>query len=124
MWRRNKIDSLIGEQTSIKGEIEVKNGVRIDGKFEGTIRAEWVVVGKKAEVKGEINANEIIIWGKVNGKIIAKNLVEIQSTGIFEGELFTNKLAIVEGGFFEGKSSKFREKPSLVSVEKVVEEVR
>jgi len=121
MWRKNKIDSLVGQNTSVKGEIDVKSGVRIDGKFEGKINAEWVVIGKKAEVKGEINAHEIIIWGKVNGKIFAKNLIEIQHTGFFEGELFTNKLAIAEGGFFQGRSSKFQEKPSITPVERLAE---
>ena len=125
MWWKKKtkreLDSFLGENAFVKGDIEIKGGLHLEGRLEGNIKADWLTVGQKAEVKGELEVNKVTIWGKVIGKIIAKEIIEIQETGIFEGELHTDRLAITEGGIFEGRVFHLKEK-SVVPFTKKNEE--
>jgi cytoskeletal protein CcmA (bactofilin family) len=106
MFTKNteKMESFIGANSSFKGDIDVKGTLRIDGSMEGNVNADWVVLGEKASLKGDVGARGIVIGGRVEGNLKAKELVEIKSKGQVYGEIFTNKLSIVEGGVFNGKS--------------------
>ncbi|NOX21173.1 MAG: polymer-forming cytoskeletal protein [Nitrospirae bacterium] len=102
--KNNRIETIIGNNTSFKGEVEVKGILRVDGNFEGTIRAEWVIIGPEGSVKGDIQAKGIVVGGKVEGNLSAEETVEIESKGQVIGDISTKKLTIIEGGLFEGKS--------------------
>jgi cytoskeletal protein CcmA (bactofilin family) len=107
MFHKNteKLESLIGSNSSVRGEIEAKGTLRADGAIEGNINADWVVVGEKARIKGNINARGIVVGGRVEGNLRAKEIVEIKNKGQVYGEVFTPKLSIAEGGIFDGRSS-------------------
>jgi cytoskeletal protein CcmA (bactofilin family) len=61
-------------------------------------------MSESAEVKGEIRGKKILIGGKMTGNVYAKELVEIRSKGKVLGDIFTQKLAIIEGAEFNGKA--------------------
>ncbi len=97
------IRAFLGEQTSFEGKLIFEGTVRIDGKFQGEIHTEDVVIiGETAEVNAEINAGEIIISGTVRGNVYAKNSLEILAPGKVYGNILTPKLTIQEGVVFEG----------------------
>jgi cytoskeletal protein CcmA (bactofilin family) len=116
MFHKNteKLESLIGSNSSVRGEIESKGTLRADGSIEGNINADWVVVGEKAQIKGNITARGIVIGGRVEGNLKAKEIVEIKNKGQVYGEVFTPKLTIAEGGIFDGRSSMQREEESKI----------
>ncbi|MEJ2696669.1 MAG: polymer-forming cytoskeletal protein [Candidatus Sulfobium sp.] len=109
-----KLESIIGADSHFKGEIETKGTLRIDGGVEGNVRADWVVIGEKALIRGDVAARGIIVGGKVEGNLRAKEIVELKNKGNVSGEIYSNKLTIAEGALFEGKSFMQKE-------EKVVE---
>ncbi len=97
------IQAFLGEETSFEGKLIFEGTVRIDGKFQGEIHTDDVViVGESAEVNAEINAGEIIISGTVRGNIFAKESLEIMAPGKVYGNILTPKLMIQEGVIFEG----------------------
>ena len=101
---REKIETFLAEGTSLSGNIDCRGSMRVDGKVEGKIVcSETVVIGQTAEVKADIEATEIIITGRVNGNMKAKERLEIQSKGHLEGDIYTRNLVIAEGVFFQGK---------------------
>ena len=102
--KNNRIETIIGNNTNFKGEAQVKGILRVDGSFEGTIKAEWVIVGPEGNVKGDIQAKSIVVGGTVEGNLEADESVEIESKGQVIGDISTKKLTIIEGGLFEGKS--------------------
>lgn len=106
MFLRNKekIEVIIGPETCVKGDLSSKGAVRIDGKLEGNLDADLVIVGETGLIKGNIDARGAIIDGRVEGNIRASELVEIKSNGCLKGDLFCQKLVIQEGGLFEGRS--------------------
>jgi len=99
----DKLGSLLGMNSNLKGELKVKGTLRVDGTVEGQLDADYVILSETAEVKGEIKAKKIIIGGKIDGNARAQELVEIKSKGKVWGDIFTQKLAIIEGAEFNGK---------------------
>ncbi len=117
--RSDKIETFIGANSSIKGEAELKGTIRIDGKFEGNIRADWVVIGEKGYMKGDIYATGVIVGGTIEGNIIASESLEIKSKGRVYGDVQTKKLTIIEGGVFEGRS-RMKDQSKVVELEQKV----
>jgi cytoskeletal protein CcmA (bactofilin family) len=97
-----KLESFVGSNANIKGEMNVKGTLRLDGSIEGCVNADWVILSENALVKGDIAAQKIIIAGRVEGNLRAKGLVEIQSKGKVIGEIFTDKLSVTEGAEING----------------------
>ncbi len=120
--KHNKIETLTGLHSLIKGEAEIKGTIRVDGRFEGHLKADWVVVGEKGYLKGDIRATGVIVGGTIEGNIFANDSLEIQSKGKVCGDVQTQKLTITEGGLFEGKSKMNKEdKQQSLSVVKTGE---
>ena len=99
----DKLETFLGINSSFKGELNVKGTLRVDGTVEGQLDADYLILSESAEVKGEIRAKKIIIGGKMDGNVRAQELVEIKSKGKVLGDIFTPKLAIIEGAEFDGK---------------------
>jgi cytoskeletal protein CcmA (bactofilin family) len=118
MFHKNteKLESLIGSNSSFKGDIESKGTVRIDGSIEGNINADWVVIGEKAGVRGDISSRGIIVGGRVDGNLNAKEIVEIRNKGQVYGEIHTNKLTVIEGAVFDGRSLMQKEESKVVEL--------
>ncbi len=106
------LETLIGQDSIIRGEIISKGVVRLDGTLEGSIQADYLILGRSGSVKGDMSAREIVIDGTVEGDLQAEELVEINPDGAVEGNIRTTKLIITEGAFFSGTS--FMERPRKV----------
>jgi len=98
-----KLESLIGTRTDFQGEIVVKGTLRIDGLVQGRVNADCVVLSETEVIKGEIQARKILVGGKVEGSLRAKEIIEIKATGKVQGDIFANKFSVTEGGEFNGK---------------------
>ena len=99
------IETLIGNGSVFTGDIMVSKSLRIDGTLIGNIKeAANVIIGETAKVKGNINANYIVIDGIVEGNITATECIELLSKSKVTGDLTTTILSINEGAIFKGKS--------------------
>lgn len=99
----HKLNSLFGPQSEFKGDLEVKGLLRVDGSVTGKIQADQLILSETAEVQGNLLAKKIIVGGRVEGILKASELVEIQAKGSVKGDVFTDKLLVVEGGEFNGR---------------------
>jgi cytoskeletal protein CcmA (bactofilin family) len=116
MFNKNteKLESLIGANSTFKGDIDTKGTLRIDGSLEGNVHADWIIVGEQAQIKGDITARGIVVGGKIEGNLKAKEIVEIKSKGKVVGDINTSKLTVIEGGVFDGRSSMVKEEAKVV----------
>ncbi len=116
MFHKNteKLESLIGSNSNFKGDIDTKGTIRIDGSMEGNVNADWVILGEKSYLKGNISARGIVVGGRIEGNLKAKEIVEIKAKGQVNGDIHTSKLTIVEGGMFDGKSNMMKEESKIV----------
>ena len=98
------INSVIGEDTQIKGEITSKGSVRLGGELEGKLQAHGdVLIGEGSRVTGSITGAKVIVSGDVNGNILAAGGLEITKTGKVYGDIISDKLIVDEGAVYKGK---------------------
>jgi cytoskeletal protein CcmA (bactofilin family) len=107
MFNKNteKLESFVGVNSSFKGEFHTKGTLKVDGSIEGNISADWVIIGEKALIKGDVTGRGIIVGGRVEGNIRAKEIVELRNKAYVTGEIVTIKLTILEGAVFDGRST-------------------
>jgi cytoskeletal protein CcmA (bactofilin family) len=110
-----RVTSILGENTSWKGELAGKGGIRIEGLFEGTIDLEGlIIVDRKGRVESDlIKADTVIIGGSVRSDIQAKR-VEIRSTGRVWGNVTTVLFSTEEGAYLRGEIQMEEDKPDPV----------
>ncbi len=99
-----KLDVVIGPESVFKGELTSQGTVRIDGRFEGNIAADCVIIGESGAIVGDVTSKALIAGGKLNGNVRASDSVEIQPKGEVYGDIAASRLAVAEGAVFEGRS--------------------
>ena len=89
----------------IKGEITGSEDLFIDGNVEGkvTFRNAVLTVGPNASVKADIEAREIVVRGRVEGKLDGSERVQIWHTAKVNGDIRSSRIAIEDGAEFRGK---------------------
>jgi len=107
--------TVVGSELSIKGNLESKGEVQIDGAIEGDVNAIRIVVGQEARIKGNLLADDIVVCGAVAGSIRG-NKVTLLAASHVEGDIVHGTLAIERGAYFEGKSRR-AEDPRAVAVQ-------
>lgn len=98
-----KLESFIGANSSFKGDIKTKGTIRIDGNMEGNVDSDWLIVGEKGILKGDVRANGVIVGGKIEGMVTAREIIEIKGKGEISGDINTPKLSVSEGAILNGK---------------------
>ncbi|HYA26650.1 MAG TPA: polymer-forming cytoskeletal protein [Thermodesulfovibrionales bacterium] len=118
MFSKNteKLESFVGTNSNFKGDIRSKGTIRIDGTVEGNIEADWLVLGEKANIKGDVSARGVIVGGRIEGNMNAREILEIRSKGQIIGDICTLKLVVAEGGMLVGRTSMNREGSNVVEL--------
>ena len=102
--------SRISTGTVIKGEINSPNDIRIDGVFEGKIFSKGrVVVGEKAEIKGDIVCENVDFWGKMTGSLFVRDTLTLKDTCSVNGDLHVQRLVVELGAHFDGTCKMLKE---------------
>lgn len=98
-----RLDTIIGKDTSFKGSLQAGGTLRIDGYFEGEITTKGnIVVGENGVIKATIKGRNCTVAGEVNGDISAEQKLEIVSSGKVNGNIQCENLIIGEGAVFHG----------------------
>jgi cytoskeletal protein CcmA (bactofilin family) len=93
--------SIISADMVINGTLNSTGDIQIDGRVEGDVRSIGLVIGEKAEIHGEIYAEDVTVRGKVVGRIRARK-VFLAATSHVEGDILHEAFAVESGAFFEG----------------------
>ena len=102
----NSVVNIIGQGTSIHGDINSNGDIRIDGTLKGSIKTEGkVVLGKEGVVEGDVVCQNADISGTIKAKITVSNLLSLKETAKLNGDIVTNKLSIEPGAEFTGSCS-------------------
>jgi cytoskeletal protein CcmA (bactofilin family) len=95
----------ISQGIRIKGEITGSEDLFVDGPIEGKLQLTngSLTVGPNGTVKADVTAREVIVRGRIEGKISGRDRVQLWSTGHVTGEVQTQRLAIEDGAVLRGK---------------------
>jgi cytoskeletal protein CcmA (bactofilin family) len=100
----HNVSTIIGPGTKIKGEVESKGTVRIEGEVEGHINCQdTVVIHESGNVKADITGGQVIISGTVEGNTTASERLEITNQAKVIGNITAPRISIAEGVIFEGQ---------------------
>ena len=103
MDNSNGSNNIIGEGTSLKGNLKTSGNVRLEGDVIGDISSSSkVVCGETSFVDGNVTAENAELAGKVSGKVTVKELLILKSTAKIHGDISTNNLIIESGANFNG----------------------
>ena len=103
---------------SASGSASVSQGIRIKGEITGSENLfidghlEWkldlgnasVTVGPNGVVKADVTAREVIVRGRVDGKVVGSERIQIASSGQIIGEIHCERIAIEDGAVLRGKA--------------------
>ena len=97
--------NVLGPDVEIKGNIKFAGELTFDGKLDGEVQTDGTLnLGDGAVVNGNISAQSVVVRGKINGNIIAKEKIEIKAKAELFGDIRAAKLAVEEGVTFVGKT--------------------
>jgi cytoskeletal protein CcmA (bactofilin family) len=96
--------SIVCKGISIRGEVWGDEDLQIDGELSGTVKliGARVSIGPEGRVAGNIQAREIIVRGTLKGNLRASERILMGSTGRWEGDGVSPRLAIEEGATVRG----------------------
>ncbi len=99
------ITNFLASGIEIKGTIRFQNDMNIDGKIEGEIISDSgrVTIGEMADIKGDITAGDVRIYGKVEGKIKSERC-ELKKQAVLHGDVSTRTLSMEEGAQLRGRT--------------------
>jgi cytoskeletal protein CcmA (bactofilin family) len=95
----------ISQGIRIKGEVTGSEDLFIDGHLEGKLNLgnSSLTVGPNGEIKADIYAREVIVRGRVDGKIVGREKIQLWNTGTVAGDLQTERLTIEDGAVLRGR---------------------
>ena len=107
-FKKKLEEKVLDVDAAMQGSLIFKDPVnlRINGKFEGTLETKGnLTVGSTATILADIVGDNIVIGGKVKGKITAKESLTLLPSAVVEGHIYPAKLNIAEGAILEGQCS-------------------
>jgi cytoskeletal protein CcmA (bactofilin family) len=95
------IPSLVSNDLEITGNLKTPGEVQLDGTVQGDITCGKLMIGEKAAIIGQIEADEVEIRGKVTGRVKGR-IVHLAKTAHVTGDIWHDSLAIEAGAFLDG----------------------
>lgn len=100
----SEVVSVVGSGMKVVGDCVTDGTLKVEGRVEGTIRAaKAVVVGEGGVVSGDIQTQDAVVAGTVEGSITAESRVELQSTCRIDGDIRSRRVKLEEGGRVDGR---------------------
>lgn len=98
--------------SKVSGQLIFQGAARIDGSVDGEIQCHGTLtIGDGAEVKAKISGQVVVVQGRVEGNVTAKEKVELIAPARLFGNISTPRLTITEGVVFDGDCSMGMAKP-------------
>jgi cytoskeletal protein CcmA (bactofilin family) len=99
--RSSSAPSIISADLVVQGTLTSTGDIQIDGKVEGNVRSDGLVIGDKACIEGDVVAEDVTVRGRVRGSIRARKIL-LAATCHVEGDILHETFAVETGAFFEG----------------------
>ena len=101
-----EVRTILGPGCLFEGNLTLPEGLtRIDGEVIGNIQGNGgLIIGEKGSVRGDIDVENVVVYGKVHGNIRARSL-EIRASGRVDGDVQVQELIVERGAIYNGKCS-------------------
>ena len=105
---QSRIDTLIGADTRVEGDLHFTGGLRVDGSIRGNVSETsaapgTLVLSEHGRIEGAITVSHVVINGKVLGPVRASQYIELQTKCRVTGDVYYKSLEMHTGAVVEGK---------------------
>jgi cytoskeletal protein CcmA (bactofilin family) len=98
------INTIVGPNSFVKGDIAADGFTRVDGSLKGNLHANGrVVVGANARMKSSITGTNVTIGGIVDGNVLASERLVVLASAIILGDITTRRIEVNEGCLIQGR---------------------
>ncbi|MBL7003888.1 MAG: polymer-forming cytoskeletal protein [Gammaproteobacteria bacterium] len=102
-----KIDTLIGKNTTINGDLIFSGGLHVDGKIVGNVIAEEgsmavLILSENGSIEGEVKVPNMILNGQIIGDVFGSNRVELAAKSCINGSVYYNLIEMAIGAEVNG----------------------
>jgi excisionase family DNA binding protein len=107
-FRKKLEEKILDVDAAMQGSMVFKDPVnlRINGKFEGVLETKGnLTIGSTAIILADIVGDNVIIGGRIKGKITARERLTLLPSAVVEGDIYPARLNVAEGAILEGKCS-------------------
>ena len=96
--------TIIAAGTEIKGNIESKGDIRVDGKLVGNLQtSSKVFVGPSGSIKGDVQAQQADVLGTIEGTVKVSELLALKESCEITGTIYTGQLQVDPSASFNGE---------------------
>ena len=104
MYNENKVVTILGPGTMLRGDLQCRGTIRVEGTVFGDVTSEdSVVLLENGRVQGAVTAGQVIVGGEIVGNVAAVERIEITARGRVVGDMIAPRISIHEGVLFEGR---------------------
>ena len=106
--RHTVVDTLVGANTRINGDLNFTGGCHVDGIVKGNVSADpesnsALSVSEDGNVEGGVTVPYVVLHGIVRGDVCAAQRVELGPTARVIGNVYYNLIEMAIGAEINGK---------------------
>ena len=104
MTESSRNRTVLGPECKINGDLTLDSDVLVVGAFTGTLRVSGTLeVAESAQIDGVIITDTLRSAGTIQADVVAATAVELSPSAVLTGRVYTQQLAVADGGTFEGQ---------------------
>ena len=105
---KGRIDTLVGRNSRITGDLSFNGGLHVDGEIQGNVSADegsesMLSLSQNGTIRGEVRVPHIVINGTVEGDVHAEKRLELGPAARVNGDVYYNLVEIAVGAAVNGK---------------------
>jgi cytoskeletal protein CcmA (bactofilin family) len=102
-----KVDTIIGQQTRIVGDVHFSGGLHVDGRIKGNIiaadgSASVLTVSEHGEIEGNVRVPTVILNGTVTGDVHSEERIELAARAKVNGDVYYQLIEMAMGAAVNG----------------------
>jgi len=122
-----KIDTLVGQSTELKGDVNFRGGIHVDGVIKGNVIAEndsgsSLTLSENGRIEGNVRVPNVVLNGTVIGDVHAIEGIELAANARVKGNVYYNLIEMAMGAEVNGSLVHRSEPMPVPAKQKVVEE--
>ena len=102
-----RVDTIIGQQTRIEGDVHFSGGLHVDGRIKGGVIAEAgsasvLTVSEHGSIEGDVRVPNVILNGTVTGNVHSDERIELAAKARVDGDVFYKLIEMAMGATVNG----------------------
>lgn len=107
-FKAPKVSTVIGQGTTISGDLVFDGGLHLDGKIVGNVSgaedsSSTITVSEHGVIEGDVRVDCLILNGSIIGDVYANERVELASAARVTGTVYYRLLEMAMGAEVNGK---------------------